>query len=291
MAEVTVIGLGAMGSALAKAFLTAKHRTTVWNRNPAKAAPLVKEGAFHANSVQEAVAASPLVVVCVDNYESTHALLLADAVRDGLVGRTIVQLSSGSPSEARSAQGEFSRRGIKCLCGAVMAYPSEVGRSDAMILISGPEEIFRTHEATLGALAGDLRYLGEPIGAAPALDMALLTYGLGTIIGVIQGALICESEGVSVADYGAMFGEHRSLLMGERTRDRAQRIHDNRFSDTGAALAVWGAALSGITAHCRARGMNTDFLDHLSEKFRQAETLGLGQMDVAALVKVLRTGV
>lgn len=36
MAEVTVIGLGAMGSALARAFIKAGHTVTVWNRTAAR---------------------------------------------------------------------------------------------------------------------------------------------------------------------------------------------------------------------------------------------------------------
>ncbi|MER6901101.1 NAD(P)-binding domain-containing protein, partial [Amycolatopsis sp. NPDC000740] len=41
---VTVVGLGSMGRALAGAFLAAGHPTTVWNRTPDKAAPLVAGG-------------------------------------------------------------------------------------------------------------------------------------------------------------------------------------------------------------------------------------------------------
>ena len=47
---VTVIGLGAMGSALASALVRAGHPTTVWNRTPRAV-----EGAKVASSVAEAV--------------------------------------------------------------------------------------------------------------------------------------------------------------------------------------------------------------------------------------------
>lgn len=43
--EVTVIGLGPMGQALAAAFLAAGVRTTVWNRTPGKDRELVAAGA------------------------------------------------------------------------------------------------------------------------------------------------------------------------------------------------------------------------------------------------------
>ena len=71
---VTVIGLGLMGQALAGAFLRAGHPTTVWNRTAAKAEQLVGEGAKLAGSVGDAVAASPLVVVCVSDYTAVREL-------------------------------------------------------------------------------------------------------------------------------------------------------------------------------------------------------------------------
>jgi 3-hydroxyisobutyrate dehydrogenase-like beta-hydroxyacid dehydrogenase len=54
---VSVIGLGAMGRALAAAFLSAGHRTTVWNRTGGRAGDLVGKGAIEAATVAEAVAA------------------------------------------------------------------------------------------------------------------------------------------------------------------------------------------------------------------------------------------
>ena len=39
MSEVSVIGLGNMGSALARALLENGRQVTVWNRSPRKAAP------------------------------------------------------------------------------------------------------------------------------------------------------------------------------------------------------------------------------------------------------------
>ncbi len=68
---VTVVGLGPMGRALAEAFIEAGHPTTVWNRSPEKAAPLVAKGAAHAEAIGEAVAASPLTVACLSTYDAT----------------------------------------------------------------------------------------------------------------------------------------------------------------------------------------------------------------------------
>ncbi|MGL5502863.1 MAG: NAD(P)-binding domain-containing protein, partial [Aeromonas veronii] len=68
MRHLSVIGLGAMGSALATTLLKAGHPVTVWNRSAAKAAPLQALGATLASSVGAAIATSDITLVCVDNY-------------------------------------------------------------------------------------------------------------------------------------------------------------------------------------------------------------------------------
>ena len=53
---ITVIGLGNMGSALARRFLAGGHPTTVWNRTAAKADPLRAAGATVAPNAASAIA-------------------------------------------------------------------------------------------------------------------------------------------------------------------------------------------------------------------------------------------
>ena len=74
MSDVTVIGLGAMGSAIANAFLNASYDVTVWNRSPEKMDPFRNTGANWTESVAEAGAASPVVVVCINDYPATWQL-------------------------------------------------------------------------------------------------------------------------------------------------------------------------------------------------------------------------
>lgn len=113
MSEASVIGLGAMGSALARAFLRDGHCVTVWNRTSAKAEPLVRDGAVLAPSAALAVGASPIVVVCVDNYEVTKTILGSNEVASSLSDRVLVQLSTGSPQEARDSEAWVRDQGAE----------------------------------------------------------------------------------------------------------------------------------------------------------------------------------
>ena len=97
MSEISVIGLGAMGAALAQALLKAGHDVTVWNRTLQKMEPLAALGAKRAENVVNALQASPVIMVCIDNYNATNKLLGTDDVIPHLSGRTLIQLSTGTP--------------------------------------------------------------------------------------------------------------------------------------------------------------------------------------------------
>ena len=101
-APVTVLGLGDMGSAIARVLVDRGHPTTVWNRTASRSEPLARAGAAVAGSAAEAVRASPLVLVCVLNYAAVDDVLAA--VGDAVSGRTLVNVTSGNPEQARAVQ-------------------------------------------------------------------------------------------------------------------------------------------------------------------------------------------
>ncbi|HEX2140231.1 MAG TPA: NAD(P)-binding domain-containing protein, partial [Woeseiaceae bacterium] len=167
MSDVSVIGLGAMGSAIAAALLNGGFEVTVWNRTAAKAAPLARLGARAATAPAAAVANSPLTIVCVDDYAATREVLDTAAVIAALGERAIVQFSTGTPDDAREGERWARRHGAEWLDGAILAYPREIGES-ALVFISGDAAPFERHRPVLSALTTELRYLGTAIGAASA---------------------------------------------------------------------------------------------------------------------------
>ena len=65
MTRVAVVGLGAMGSRIARRFIDAGHDVVVWNRTPSKVAPLTDRGATAAHTPAEAAHRAEAVVTMV----------------------------------------------------------------------------------------------------------------------------------------------------------------------------------------------------------------------------------
>jgi 3-hydroxyisobutyrate dehydrogenase-like beta-hydroxyacid dehydrogenase len=271
-----------MGSALARTLHQAGHALTVWNRSPEKMQPLVTDGANGAASAADAVDASPVILICIDNYAVTRDLLSADDVVSHLNGRTIIQLSTGTPREARESAAWMNDRGVAYIDGAILGGPVNIGTPGGQILFAGPEAVFRNVQPLVDCLGGKVRHVGENIRSAAALDLAWLCQRFGLFLGVIQGAYLCESEDVSVDLYASMFPE------GDRARATAQTIHSGEFANPGATLAVWEGALQRIQQQAGDARLNSEIPDFASSFFQRAIAAGHGEEDVAALVKVLR---
>ncbi len=281
MSDVTVIGLGAMGSALARAFVGAGHNVAVWNRTAGRMAPLIRLGARGLETLPDALESSRVIVVCIDNYAATRALLGADGVAGALAGKTLVQLSTGTPKEARESEAWIKELGANYLDGAILPYPEDIGAEDAKILVAGPSSVFQECRPLLACLAGDLRHVGENIAAAAVLDMAFLTEELCGYLGALHGAQVCLSEGVAPETLAALHSEK------DPSAKLIARISARAYGDPGATLVVWNAALSRILEQGRERGINTEIPGLIASLFERAIAAGHGEHDVAALAELM----
>lgn len=142
MSDVSVIGLGQMGSVLAELLLRSGRSVTVWNRSVGKGDALVRAGAQLASSPSQAFAASPIALVILYD-DAAFAEVLADTHMGGaLQGRLVVNLGTSGPETARAVAAELASVGARYVDGAIQAAPSQMGQPDTPILIAGaPEDL------------------------------------------------------------------------------------------------------------------------------------------------------
>lgn len=156
---VAFIGLGAMGSRMARRLLDAGHELVVWNRNPAKVASLVEAGATAAARPAEAARQADVVVVMVSDPTALREVTEGpEGVAAGITGPSVVvQMATVGP------------QAVEQLAAAL---PDGVGLVDAPVLGSLPE----AEAGTLRIFAGGDRELVQRL--APLLST------LGTIVHV-----------------------------------------------------------------------------------------------------------
>jgi 3-hydroxyisobutyrate dehydrogenase-like beta-hydroxyacid dehydrogenase len=283
MSDVSVLGLGVMGSAIARLLVERGHTVTVWNRTAARAAPLVQAGARLAPSATEAVQASSVIIVCVTDYSATYAALDGSDAR----GRTLVQLSTGSTNDARTAQAWVRERGGDYLDGAILATPRQMGTAASSILLSGSASAFATSRELLGHTAATLTYLGEQVSAASAFDLAFLSCLFGASVGFYHGLRLLESESASLDQFGALL-EAAGPALTQMLRHDAGVVVAGDYREPEATLETCFLAVRLIQRQAREAGLDDALPSFLVDQFAAGMSAGHGNESAAALVKVMR---
>ncbi len=283
-ASVTVIGLGLMGSALAAAFLNGGYPTTVWNRSEDKADPLIHKGATRAATVADAVSASPLVVVCLTTYETVHEVL--DLVGDALSGRVLVNLTNGTPDQARRTAAWAVERGADYLDGGIMAVSQMIAGPDAHLLYSGSPDGFEAHRRELESL-GTSRYLGTDAGLASLYDLALLGGMYGMLAGFFHSVALVGTEKVAATEFTSLLVPWLNAMAG-MLPGLAQEIDAGDYPTDVSGLDVNKDAVANILQASRDQGIGVDLLAPLQALIDQRVADGHGADSLSSLIEVIR---
>jgi 3-hydroxyisobutyrate dehydrogenase-like beta-hydroxyacid dehydrogenase len=285
-APTAMIGLGRMGSALAGALAEAGVPLTVWNRNPARA--FAFEGRTRvARSASEACSSAELVVLSLSDYSAGIEVMDEVAEHIELADKTLVQLTSGSPADARTMDAWAGMHGMHYLDAAIVAYPNAVGSAQAVVFYAGDEQRFQRYLPTLGAFGGVSQFVGEAIGAAATLDCAVLEYYYGATLAMLHGAALCESEQLPLGQYFQMIKAITPQL--GATADSARTMIDReRYSGVDCALDTHIAALRHIQRLCHDNEVDTRLPDTLMATYKKAIAAGYGDEEIAAVFEVLR---
>ncbi|GHH27932.1 NAD(P)-dependent oxidoreductase [Streptomyces lanatus] len=270
---VTVIGLGPMGRTLAGTFLDAGLRVTVWNRTPGRDRDLVERGATSAASAAEAVAASPLTVVCVVNYDASDAVLRQDDVTDALKGRTVVNLTADTPARARDTAAWAAEHGIRYLDGAIMTPTTAIGTPDGVFLHSGPSDLYREHQDVLFALGGSHTHLGEDVGRAASYDIALLDIFWTAMAGYAHAVAIARAEGITAREL-APFASGISAILPALFEEFAGDVDEGTYSGELNPITSGVSTMAHIIEASESHGIEATVMRAAEGQARRA--IGLG---------------
>ncbi len=285
MQSVSVIGLGVMGTELARVLIENGYDVTVWNRTPEKAVPHVKAGAALAKTATEAIRASEATITCIRTHSDTRALLEADPTV--LTGKIIIELSTGDASEAASLMALIESQGAQCLIGMIATFPSGIGHADSAIVTIGVEDVWNDCAPILKTLAGKSAYIGTSPKALAAIYASLFLPRQGFMFGMIYGALICEKAGVSMDAYVEQLPLTIKIVQ-DYYDVFAASVPSGDFSNPPASLGTYYAAFQDTLNTCRDLGTPEDLPRLLHDLVKRGIDAGLADEQITALTKVLR---
>ena len=281
--QISFIGLGPMGKALARRLLEAGRKITVANRSPEKADPFERLGASVATP-SAAVSSAELVIVCVADEPASRGILLQHELStQPLAGKTIVVLSTMDEQQASALATDVSAAGGEFLCGSILGYPTNVVESDCTVVFSGSRQAFDCYQPLFESLGGRADFLSVEPGAVTIFDRAVFAAHYGAVIAFIQGATMACAAGVPMPLYV------REATAGQLDFNYyADQILRADYAPDEASIDTEADAYSGVPETLRQLHLNPDLADAVKAVFDQARAMGLGQNSVAALSEVFR---
>ncbi len=212
MDDVAVLGLGIIGSGLARNLVRAGHRVTVWNRSE-RDLPADLPPARRAATIRDAVAGHSRVIVCVTGPDAQREIYWGDG---GLLealerGAIVADATTTDPALSREIAAAVAARGAAALDAPVFGSRNEAWEGRLDFVCGGPRETFDAFEPILRPLSASVHYLGEAgAGASMKLVGNLLVAAqmasLGEALALAQKAGL-DPEGVmgvlDVTDYSS----------------------------------------------------------------------------------------
>lgn len=281
---LTLLGAGAMGTALARTWLAAGHPVTVWNRTPARAEALAAEGATVAASAAAAVAANRLVIACLlDDASVGEALEKAD-----LQDRDLVNLTTGTPGQGRERAAWAQARGARFLDGGIMGTPPmiEAPDSGAYVFYSGSAGLFEEHRATL-ALPAATTYVGADPGFAALHDVALLSAMDGMFAGITHAFALIHSEDIAPKDFAQLLAQWLTAMTFMVHKAADQLESGDYGKDVVSNLAMQSAANATLLRTAEEQGVSTELLTPYADLMARRVADGHGDEDITGVLELL----
>ena len=197
------IGLGRMGTAMARNLLKAGHEVTVYNRTPDKARALAAQGARVATRVADACRGAA-VISMLANDEAVHSVVFeAGGVLES-AGRGALHISMSTISVGLSAQlaTAHAAAGQRFVAAPVFGRPEAAAAAQLFIIAAGVRAAVDDCAPLFDAMGQKVFYLGTEPSAANLVKLS----------GNFLIACVIESLGEAVALIGKAGIDERTYL-------------------------------------------------------------------------------
>ncbi|WP_353813506.1 NAD(P)-dependent oxidoreductase [Agromyces sp. SYSU T00266] len=252
MTTLGFLGLGTMGSGMARRLVDEGHAVVAWNRSPDAVEELVAAGAERAATPADALAAD-VSFAMLANDEAVEAVLTDDAIR-AAAGRTHVMMASISPALADRLTERFDRAEAVYVAAPVLGRPAVAAAGQLNIMAAGPTDAVDAALPYLEAMGSRIWRLGERPSVANAVKAAVNYNIIHAMQALGESIAMTERQGVPAAQFvellsstlfgGVVYGGYGGIIAEQRYTPPGFHISLGR-KDLGLAQEV--AEAGGVT--------------------------------------------
>ena len=282
---VGFIGLGTMGTPMARNVLKGGYPVTVWSRRSEAIAPLANAGAAAGDSPADVAAKSDVIVTMVTDTKAVEDVVLGEhgIARGARSGSIVIDHSTIDPNGARRIAGELQTRGIDMLDAPVSGGGIAAEAGTLVTMVGGSKAALERVTPVLSCYAKSIVHIG-PSGAGQIAKACNQICVIVNQLGAAEAMLLAERAGVdpTTVKEALMAGFAASRMLELQApkmiaRDFAGKI-ESRLHHKDIHIALDVAHALGI--ELPASGAAADVLDTLQQR-------GGARQDSAAIISVL----
>jgi 3-hydroxyisobutyrate dehydrogenase-like beta-hydroxyacid dehydrogenase len=286
--KVAVLGLGLMGTAVARRLEEAGADLVVYNRSDDPAQEFVERGVPRAATPREAIERADVCFSMLSDGAAVESVATGDGglfAGERLAGdRIFVEMSTIDVATSERVARAAAAAGVDYLRAPVSGNPVVVAAGNLTILLSGPEEAFERARPVLLAIGPNLFHVGEG-EQARVMKLALNLMIAGTTELLAEALALGEANGLERAAMLEVIGG--SVMGSPFVKYKTQPLIEDDYTSTFSA-ALMAKDLDLILATGRAAGVPLRLAEDVRELVRECVGLGMGDLDFACLVPRLQ---
>jgi len=179
------IGLGNMGSRIARRLLNNGYHLIAYDRDRAKADAMASDGALVANSIAELSQSADVILSCLTNDEAVQDVYYGDAgvLASARPGTFVFEMSTVFPETSRDLYHRGERHGIHILDVAISGSTPAAEQGNLILLVGGAEGLFQIAQPLFGTISARSFHVG-PAGSGTTMKLVV-----NTLLGVGMQAI------------------------------------------------------------------------------------------------------
>lgn len=279
------IGLGGMGSPIARSLLDAGHGVTVYNRTRARAEELASRGARVAETVADACR-FPIVMTMLADDEAVEATVYGDrGVLETLPAAGIhVSLSTISTELSRRLTQAHALKGQRFVSAPVFGRPDAAAAKRLLVVAAGPAAAVEQVRGLLDAIGRKLFVIGEDPPAANTLKLAgnFLIVSMLETLG--EAFALLRKSGIEPAQFMEIV--NGNLIQSPIYENYGKIIAERRFEPAGFKLRLGLKDVRLLLSAAEERSVPMPMAGLLRDHLLSAVAAGMGESDWSALAEV-----
>lgn len=277
-----MIGLGAMGTGMARHVAGAGFLTGVYNRTASKAQSLAEELELTVYDQPESLAASVDVVLICVSADSDVLAMVAAVSKTIKPGTVVVDMSTVSSDTALKAAAMLAKKQVHFLDAPVSGGVEGAKNGTLAMMVGGDATVLEKVRPVLETMAARIQHMGNT-GAGQATKAVNQIMCAGINQAVTEALAFAQVQGlpmekvidvISGGASGNWFLQHRGLTMSQGT------------FVPGFKLALHHKDLKICQAMAAASGFSVPLTDTTVTDYAQLMTRGFGDEDISALYRL-----